>query len=382
MDGSASDFALSEFGCNYCDEFIANRLVRLDMNTGAFISGLANLVDRVKAEGRGKKYDCIVGVSGGLDSSWVLYQAHALGLRPLAVHMDNGWNSELATHNIRKLVEKLDIDLYTYVIDWSEYRSLLRAFLDSDVIDLELLYDNAATAVCYAQARAYGIRAILSGSNTATEGFRMPPGWSWKDKRDVRNIKAIGRSRGVRLKTFPSFSNLDLLWHRFVLGIEWIPFLDYTRYEKEEALTTLEREIGFKRYPYKHYESVFTRFYQGHILPEKFKVDKRKVHLSTLILTSQISRKDALDLLAENAYGSEIELRRDMRFILKKLDVSAEDFEAYLERPERSHDEWRTEAGSTRIYRTIRWGARFFRKFRAVLEALIFKRSLGGVGPN
>lgn len=376
MDSSAQDFSLSEEGCNFCSEYSHERLSKRDQLTGAFQPGLDRLVERIKSDGVGKPYDCIIGVSGGVDSSWVLYQAVALGLRPLAVHMDNGWNSELATHNIRELLATLGVDLWTYVIEWNEYRALLRAFMDSDVVDLELLYDNAATAVCYREASRYGLKYILSGSNSATEGLRMPARWSWRDKRDARNIRAIARSRGIRLDSFPTFSNWNLLINRIVRKIEWIPFLDYADYSKERALRTLEAEIGFRRYPYKHYESVFTRFYQGYILPTKFGVDKRKVHLSTLVMTSQLTRDEALELLNQDAYGSQEDLGRDRKFVLKKLAISEEDFGRYLGRPERSHAEWGSETTSlfSAVLRFGRAGLRILRKLDSKRE--LFHRKL------
>lgn len=185
MDTTAKDITFDEDGyCNYCTEFLEslnnpNRKISLPLN---------ELVEKIKADGKGKEYDCVVGVSGGVDSSYTLVKVKELGLRPLAVHMDNGWDSELAANNIKNLVEKLGVDLYTHVIDWEEYRELMQAFFDADVIDVELLYDNAMLAVCYQQAGKYGVKYILAGSNTATEGMRLPENWNWfkRDKKIPR----------------------------------------------------------------------------------------------------------------------------------------------------------------------------------------------------
>lgn len=180
MDTTAADITFDKKGvCNHCKEFLERSSHIIHENLDTKEARLQELIERVKASGIGKPYDCIVGVSGGVDSSWTLVEVKRLGLRPLAVHMDNGWNSELAQNNIANLVRGLDVDLYTYVIDWNEYRELMQAFFDADVIDVELLYDNTMLAVNYQQAANYGLKYILAGSNQATEGMRMPPGWNW-----------------------------------------------------------------------------------------------------------------------------------------------------------------------------------------------------------
>jgi hypothetical protein len=297
----------------------------------------------LKSRGEGKPYDCIVGVSGGLDSAWVLVKAKELGLRPLAVHMDNGWNSNVAVSNIANLIDGLGVDLYTYVINWDEYRSLMEAFLAADVLDVELLYDNALLEVSYSQARKYGLRHILSGTNFSTEGMEMPSNWSWKNKMDGRNIVRIGKKFGVKIKTFPLFTTWKWLVYKYLHGIERVAFPNFLGYNKEEALAILERDHGFKKYPYKHYENVFTRFYQGHILPMKFGIDKRKSHLSSLVLSGQMSRAAALRDLEHSPYPSENDMRVDRAFFLKKMGWDEQKLEKYLSRPEISHSEYGTD---------------------------------------
>jgi hypothetical protein len=293
-----------------------------------------------------------------VDSSWALVQAVRLGLRPLAVHMDNGWDSELAANNIANLIEKLDVDLYTYVIEWTEYRQLMQAFFDADVIDVELLYDNAMLAVCYEQAAKYRIKYILSGLNTSTEGLRMPREWAYPDKWDAVNIVSIAKAHGVKVRTFPLFSNLTELKHYFLRGTRWVPFLDYFDYKKDAVLSQLVAEFAYKPYPYKHYESVFTRFYQGYLLPRKFGVDKRRVHLSSLIVTGQLTRADAMKSLSHIPYPSEDDLQRDITFFLKKMNWTAAELDAYLARPERAHSEWRTDPLAKWIWPLLAWGGR------------------------
>lgn len=344
MDTSAADITFDAHGvCNYCAEFLARSSHVLHKNAHQRQRELAAFVDQIKTAGRGKRYDCVIGVSGGVDSSWALVQAVALGLRPLAVHMDNGWNSELAQNNIANLVRGLGVDLHTHVIDWDEYRKLMQAFFDADVIDVELLYDNAMLAVNHRQAAKYGIKFILSGGNQATEGMRMPRNWNWF-KYDKKNIKALARRFGkVRMATFPSIGTLGHVWHRFVRGIRWISFLDYFEYNKFNALESLQRDYGYKPYPYKHYESIFTRFYQGYILPEKFGVDKRRVHLSTLIVSGQMSREEADAALERIPYPDAGALEEDKQYFMKKMGWSASDLTAYIARPEQAHEGYSSE---------------------------------------
>lgn len=347
MSNVTPEFGRVGGGCVFCEEFLEKVANQGTSPTGPFLRGLDAFLAGVKRNGIGKPYDCVVGVSGGVDSSWVLVKAVENGLRPLAVHMDNGWNSDLAVSNIQNLVSALKVDLFTYVIDWREYRALMEAFFSVDVIDVELLYDNAATAVCYLKAREIGITAILSGSNTATEGFRMPATWSWKDKRDGTNIRAIARQAGVALSTFPLYTNKAFLVDTFLRGIRWEPFLDYFSYDRHEVLQRLEQDFGYRPYPYKHYENVFTRFYQGFLLPEKFGVDKRLPHLSALVCTGQLLREEGLRIVDESIpYPSLSELEKDKLYFLKKMQWPIEKLEAYLARPRREHDEFESETKS------------------------------------
>lgn len=339
MDTTASDISFDENGvCNYCSEFLERSSDLLHEDLAAKEVRLNYLVARVRADGRGKPYDCIVGVSGGVDSSWVLAETKRLGLRPLAVHMDNGWNSELAQSNIANLVRTLGVDLHTHVINWEEYRDLMQAFFDADVVDVELLYDNAMMAVNYQQANKYGIKYILSGNNQATEGMRMPPGWNWF-KMDKRNIYGLARIFGkTKIVTFPAVGVVSWFYFEFIRKSKWISFLDYLPYNKLDVLSKLEIDYGYKRYPFKHYESVFTRFYQGYILPKKFGIDKRLIHLSTLIISEQMTRDEAIRLLHGIPYPSEQHQENDINYFLKKMGWTRNDLNEYLARPEISHN--------------------------------------------
>jgi len=346
MDTTARDITFDAAGtCSYCTEFLARSGHMQHTPAAERERSLSQFVAAVKANGAGKRYDCIIGVSGGVDSSWALVQAVRRGLRPLAVHMDNGWNSELAQNNIANLVRGLGVDLYTHVIDWVEYRSLMQAFFAADVLDVELLYDNAMLAVNYQQAARHGLKYILAGTNQATEGMRFPAGWNWI-KFDQRNIHGLARRFGnVRIRTFPSIGSTGYIWYEFVRRVRWVSFLDYFDYRKDEALDVLQREFGYKPYPYKHYESVFTRFYQGYILPNKFGVDKRRVHFSTLIASGQLSRDAALQGIEGNAYPSDAALEEDIQYFLKKMGWTRAELDAYIARPGKPHDLYPSEKG-------------------------------------
>jgi hypothetical protein len=272
--------------------------------------------------------------------------------------MDNGWNSELAQNNIAHLVRALKVDLYTHVVDWEEYRALMQAFFDADVIDVELLYDNAMLAVNYQLAARYGIKYILSGCNFTTEGMHIPKGWNWY-KLDKKNIKALAKTKKIKIKTLPMLSTLGYLYARFIKGIHWINTLDYIDYDKAKCMKFLEAHYHFKPYPYKHYESIFTRFYQGYILPNKFLVDKRKVHFSNLIMSKQMTRQEALAKMQELPYGSAQFLAQDLEYFLKKMKWQPDDLEAYLQRPEVMHSFYGSERFIEEALKSIR---KFFRK--------------------
>lgn len=345
MDTTAQDIVFDDQGvCNYCTAFLEKKAKHIALSDDERESRLVRLVDMVKATGRKKRYDCIIGLSGGVDSSWTLVRAVQLGLRPLAVHMDSGWNSELAQNNIANLVRSLDVDLYTHVIDWPEIRGLMEAFFASDVIDVEVLYDNAMLAVNYQQAAKHGLKHILAGTNIATEGVDIPKGWNWH-KADKRNIVGISRAfGGPKLKTFPSISTMGLAKHILIDRIHWISFLDYLDYRKSEALEVLQRDFGYKPYLHKHYESVFTRFYQGYLHPNKFGVDKRKPHLSSLVMSNEMTRDEALKQASGIAYPSEKDMEADRQYFIKKMGWSEEKFAEYIARPARPHTDYPSEA--------------------------------------
>lgn len=341
MDETASNIQFDDRGiCNFCRDF-ETKLPELRALLGDTVK-LASLIETLRDDGRGKVYDCVVGLSGGVDSSFVLHGVVEAGLRPLAVHLDNGWNSELAVANIHALVNKLNVDLYTHVIDWDENRDMQLSMFEAGVIDIELLMDNAMLALNYRMATKYRLKHIVSGSNRATEGVRMPKGWN-HFKLDVKNIKSIHNQFGsVPIRSHPLVSTVDHLRFKYWNKVKWISWLDYVDYNKQAALDLLVRRYGYKPYPYKHYESVFTRFYQGYILPRKFGVDKRKVHLSTLIMSGQMTREDAMKDLAKPPFDEQ-QLQRDRQFILKKFGKDDAWLDAYVKSPSHDHLDYPSE---------------------------------------
>jgi len=299
---------------------------------------LAELVEKIKTEGRKKDYDCIIGVSGGVDSTITAYWVKKLGLRPLAVHFDNGWDSELAVDNIRNTLQALNIDLFTYVVDWEEFVNLQLSFLRANVVNCESPTDHGITATLFRMANKEKVRFILSGSNLVTEAI-MPISWAYYNQ-DLRNLKAIHRKFGKEaLKTFPTISIVDYLYYVFVEKIRQVPFLNYIEYNKEDAKRLLAKEIGWRDYGGKHYESVWTRFYQGYYLPRKFGFDKRRAHLSTLICSGQIRREEALSEMEKPTYDPKL-LAEDMQYVIKKFSLTQEEFDAILNAPPKQHYEY------------------------------------------
>lgn len=335
MDTSDPDIAFDAAGvCNHCRAYA--EIVPLKVPAPERREAeLQAVVDRIKAEGAGKPYDSIIGVSGGTDSSYVALLAKRLGLRPLAVHFDNGWNSESAVHNIERLLDGLGMDLHTHVVDWPEFRDLQLAFLRAGVVDIELLTDHAITALVHRVARERGVRFILTGTNYATE-FGMPPAWTHR-KSDLRNLRAIARDQGLPpIRSLPTASTLRLLFNQYALRMESVALLNYVDYDKDAAMDELSAEVGWRYYGGKHHESLFTRFYQAHILPVKFGVDKRRVHLSAMINSRQMTRETALAQLGEPLYDPAL-LATDTQYVAKKWRVAEEELEALLRAPARSH---------------------------------------------
>lgn len=329
MDTSDPDITFDNDGvCSHCHTYSTELPKRVYHGSEAE-ERLAKLVDTIKTVGRNKAYDCIVGVSGGVDSTYVAYTVKKLGLRPLAIHFDNGWNSELAVSNISKTLDTLDIDLHTYVIDWEEFRSLQIAFLRAATPDGEVPTDHAINALLFNEAAKRGIGYIISGMNYATESGGVPA-WAYGHM-DWRYIRSVNRIFGTaKLKNYPHIGFLKLAYYSLVRRIKVVAILNYLEYNKAEALTLLQDKLGWQYYGGKHYESVYTRFYQGYILPRKYNVDKRIAHLSALISSGQISRSEALSEMQQNEYIEGGLAEEDKIYVQKKLGFQPPEFEAIL----------------------------------------------------
>lgn len=355
MDTTDPEISFDSAGvCNHCLSY-AEMKPSWDLPRHVAGNSLAKLMAKIR-DGRGnKKYDSLIGLSGGVDSSYVALLAKRHGLKPLCVHLDNGWNSELATDNIHRIVEKCGFDLYTHVIDWEEFRSLQRAFFKAGVIDLEVLSDHAIFGVIVQLARQHGIKHILSGANISTE-FVMPKAWVHR-KQDLKNIRGINRRFGeVKLRTFPQVSTLKHVAFMYGLGHKVYKPLNLIDFNKQQAKAELKEQLGWRDYGGKHYESIFTKFYQAYILPMKFKVDKRRAHLSSLVLSGQMTREAALSELALPIYPAG-EFEADREYILKKLGFTLEWFNEYLNSPGVSHHDY---GSDQRLYNFLSWAQRRF----------------------
>jgi len=336
MDTSDPNIAFDEKGvCNHCDT-ARSLLPKVRFSQEQEKESLDRIRARIKGRSHGKKYDCIIGLSGGVDSSYAAYRVHKLGLTALAIHLDNGWDSEIATQNIKTIVGYCGWDLINVEIDWTEFSDLQRSFIKASVVDIEMITDHAIIATMVAMAARYNLRFGISGSNVRTEHC-MPRAWLW-NKMDLRNIKAIHKQFGEeKLMMFPQLSTWKWLLKRR-MGYESVKILNHLNYNKFGAIKTL-KSIGWEEYGAKHHESLFTKFYQNYILPEKFKIDKRKAHLSSLIRGGEILRKQAQKVLQEPMYDpNELLVHKDM--ILEKLGFSGKEWDSMMMKQPVPHDHY------------------------------------------
>jgi N-acetyl sugar amidotransferase len=363
MDRSDPDISFGSDGvCSHCAR-AATLLPTVHWTSKASEQALADLAGTVRRASVGHEYDCVIGLSGGVDSSYTALIANRLGLRPLAVHFDNGWNTELAVENIQRVVDGCGFDLQTYVINWREFRDLQRAFLLASVVDIELLTDHAIFAAMVGLARTHGIRYVLSGANIATE-HGLPRAWVW-NKLDWRNIQAIHATYGtVPLKSFPHLTAGRWAAMRLRRQLTVLEPLNLTNYRRDEASATLAKEFGWRDYGGKHHESAFTKFYQGVILPEKFGIDKRRVHLSDAVRNGEMSRDEAMRILATPPYEPD-ELRQDSEYVRKKLGFSEPEWSAILAARPRSHSEFASDAvRMAQVGSLVRLARKLVRPFR------------------
>ncbi|TVQ64755.1 MAG: N-acetyl sugar amidotransferase [Balneolaceae bacterium] len=344
MDTTDSRIVFDQNGvCDHCNTF--HSAIEPNWNTGEKGRGeMERVVSKIKQAGKGRDFDCIIGMSGGFDSSYLTYLAAVeLGLRPLVFHVDTGWNTQHAVNNIEQLVDKLNLDLFTHVIPWEEMKDLQLAFFKSGVPHLDVPQDHAIFATMYRFAAKYKVRYIFTGGNYSTECVRNPLEWMYYQSDSVQLRDIHRRFGSAPLREFPV---TNILWHKV-----WLPYvrrirvfraLDYMHYNKEEAKELLIREYGWQPYPQKHFESRFTRFYESYWLFERFGFDVRKVQFSSLILTGQMSREEALEQLKKLPYDKET-IHLEFEYIANKLGITPEELRSYFTMPLRSFSDYRSQ---------------------------------------
>jgi len=341
MDTTDPDIVFDQDGvCNHCHRYDQIKTTRFIPETEK-ASRLKDLVDTMKFSGSKNKYDCIIGVSGGVDSTYVAYLTRKLGLRPLAVHFDNGWNSELAVSNVEKFLKKLDIDLYTHVVDWEEFKNLQISFLKSSTPDAEIPTDHAIIAILFKLAAKFNVKFVINGHNYSTESI-LPVKWGY-GYYDSTYLKNVHRKFGsTKLKTTPIMPLWQLFYYTQIRRIRLVSILNYINYNKKEAMNVLQNELDWVYYGGKHYESIYTRFFQAYILPKKFNIDKRKAHLSSLIISGQMTRDQALEEM-KNPVAPEDILNQDRDYAIKKLGLTNLEFEAIMNAPTKTFLDYKTE---------------------------------------
>ncbi len=345
MDTTDAKIVFDEKGvCDHCNTFYREILPNWHTDERGR-QKFDRLVSVIKRKGAGKDFDCIIGMSGGFDSTYLVYLAkEKLGLRPLVFHVDTGWNTPESVHNIEKIVFALGLELHTEVIDWEEMRDIQLAFFKAGVPHIDVPQDHACFATMYKFASDYDVKYILTGGNYSTECIRNPIEWMYYQS-DSRQLLDIHRRFGtVPLKKFPL---TNILWHKvylpYVKGVKVLRPLDYIPYIKEEAARIMEESFGYQRYPQKHFESRFTRFYEGYWLYKKFGYDTRKVQYSSLILTGQMTRAEALNLLSKPPYD-ESTIGQEMEYVAKKLGVTTKELQGYMAIPNRTYRDYKNQA--------------------------------------
>ena len=344
MDTTDSKITFDDKGiCDHCNTYYKDILPNWHTDERGD-RALKQIVKKLKREGEGKDFDCLMGMSGGIDSSYLLYvMVEKYGLRPLVFHVDAGWNSQIAVNNIERLVDGLGLDLYTEVINWEEIKDLQLAFFKSGVPHIDVPQDHAFFATMYKFASKHNIKHILTGGNYSTECIRNPLEWMYYQSDSIQ-LRDIYKKYGTgKLKDYP-VSNI--LWHKiylpYIKGIKLIKPLDYIPYDKDKAMQLLVDKYGYQKYPQKHFESRFTRFYESYWLPKKFGFDTRKVQYSSLILTNQMTRKEALEKLKSPVYDPET-IHQDFQYIATKLGISVEELQSYMDAPNKTYKDYKSQ---------------------------------------
>lgn len=340
MDTSDKAIKFKDGICDHCLTFDKEILPVWNYGQGRE-DKLNEIVNRIKKAGRNHDFDCILGMSGGVDSSYLLYLVtKKLNLRPLVFHVDAGWNSQIAVNNIERLVDGLGLDLYTEVIDWNDMKNLQKAYFKSGVPHIDTPQDHAFFATMYKFASKFNVKNILTGGNYSTECVRNPKEWMYFQSDSIQLKDIAKKFSDQEIKNYPI---TNIIWHKVYLpyfkGIKLHRLLDFIPYNKEEATQFLIDNYGYERYPQKHFESRFTRFYESYWLPEKFGFDTRKVQYSSLILTNQLSRGEAFSFLSKPAYDPTT-IHHEVEYIASKLDWSYDDLVSIFNQPNKTYKDY------------------------------------------
>ena len=341
MDVTDSKIVFDKNGiCDHCNDFY-NNIKPLWNTDHKGKEKISSIIDKVKSSGKDKEFDCIIGMSGGADSSYLLHiLVKDYGLRPLVFHVDGGWNSDIAVNNINSMIDKLNLDLYTEVINWEEMRAFQLAYIRSGLPNIDTPQDHAFVSSLYKFADKHRIKYIMNGGNISTEVVRNPKEWIYycTDMRQINTV--IKKFCAISLKTYPFSGVLSHKFYlRYIKGIQVVKLLNYIPFNKKKAMQFLEKEYGWQPYPQKHFESRFTKFYEGYWLPKKFGYDTRKVQYSSLILTKQMSRQEALEKLASPAI-SENDAKHEFEYVANKLRITIDELQKYFDQPNKTYKDY------------------------------------------
>lgn len=342
MDTTDNKIKFNKSGvCDYCQNFIKRILPHWQMEETS--KSLEKKINEIKIKGKNSKYDCLIGISGGVDSTFLTHLAvKQLKLRPLIFHVDAGWNSQEAVNNIEKIIEKLKLDLHTEVIDWNEMKDLQAAHIKAQVPHLDAPQDHAFFGSLYNFAVKNNFKYILTGANYSTEGIREPLDWAYHAS-DLRQIKDIHKKFGtMKIKKFPYCGIFKYkIYFRYFKGLQVVQPLNYIKYHKQDTINFLEKEYNWQKYPYKHYESRFTKFFEGYWLRKKFGYEKRRAHYSSLILTNQMKREEAIQELKRDPYDPE-KIQQEFDYVAKKLDMSQNELKFLMEGKNKNYKDYKS----------------------------------------
>jgi len=364
LDTTVNDIWFENSGeCKYCK--IHDELEKIHPLGPGLKIELDQMVDKIKKSGKSKNYDCIVGLSGGRDSTYTLLVAKQLGLRPLAVHFDNGWNTEISVRNIKNACNILEVDLHTVVADWEEFKDLQVAFLKSSTPDADIPTDYAIYSVLYQMANKEGIKYILNGHSFRTEGT-SPISWTYMDPLYVNDVhKKHGKIK--KITSFPHMSVSKLQYYIWIKGIREFRLMEFIDYNKKKVDVILKKELNWEYYGGHHHENHYTKFFQSYYLPQKFNIDKRKTELSALVRSGQLSREEAIKEIESSPYHYE---QSTVDYAINKLDISPVEWDEIMKRPIKSHNDYKT---LLPMIKAMKWPIKIATKMKVLPKILYLK---------